>query len=130
MKEQSRIANIINSKYYPLLLFALSFVFVVLFSRSTSFLYVYEGFDAAIFKQMGLAVLKGKTLYIDYFDNKGCLLYFIQAFGLWLGGNLYILLMQTLSLTVTLVIWDKTIAFYRDGCFRFICTGIALFLLL
>ena len=130
MKEQSRIANIINSKYYPLLLFALSFVFVVLFSRSTSFLYVYEGFDAAIFKQMGLAVLKGKTLYIDYFDNKGCLLYFIQAFGLWLGGNLYILLMQTLSLTVTLVIWDKTIAFYRDGCFRYICTGIALFLLL
>jgi hypothetical protein len=31
--------------------------------------------DAAIFKQMGLAVLRGKTMYVDYFDNKGCILY-------------------------------------------------------
>ena len=130
MKEQSRIANIVSSKFYPLLLFFLSFVFVVLFSRSTSFLYVYEGFDAAIFKQMGLAVLRGKTLYLDYFDNKGCLLYFIQALGLYLGGNFIILLMQTISLTITLVIWDKIIAFYREGRSRFICLAIALFLML
>ena len=66
-------------KRKSLILFLVSFVFVTLFSRSTSFLYAFEGFDAAIFKQMGLAVLKGKTLYIDYFDNKGCFLYFIQA---------------------------------------------------
>ena len=104
MKEQSRIVTLVNSKFYPLLLFFVSFVFVVLFSRSTSFLYVYEGFDAAIFKQMGLAVLKGKTLYIDYFDNKGCILYFINALGLGLGGNFALLLLQTLSLTITLVI--------------------------
>lgn len=130
MKEQSRIANIVSSKFYPLLLFFVSFVFVVLFSRSTSFLYVYEGFDAAIFKQMGLAVLRGKTLYLDYFDNKGCLLYFIQALGLYLGGNFIILLMQTISLTITLVIWDKIIAFYREGRSRFICLAIALFLML
>ena len=65
MKEQSRIANIINSKYYPLLLLLVSFVFVTLFSRATSFLYLFEGADPSIFKQMGRAVLKGKTLYID-----------------------------------------------------------------
>ena len=100
--------------YYPLLLFLVSFVFVTLFSRSTSFLYYYEGFDAAIFKQMGLAFLRGKTLYVDYFDNKGCILYFIQALGLFLGGNFAILLMQALSLTVTLSLWDKIIAFYRE----------------
>ena len=76
MKKQSRIANIISSKYYPLLLFLVSFVFVTLFSRSTSFLYVFEGGDPAIFKQMGLALLRGKTLYVDYFDNKGCILYY------------------------------------------------------
>ena len=122
--------TIFSKGYYPLLLFLASFVFVTLFSRSTSFLYYYEGFDAAIFKQMGLAVLRGKTLYVDYFDNKGCILYFIQALGLYLGGNFAILLMQALSLTVTLVIWDKIIVFYRDGRSRLGCLSIALFLVL
>ena len=130
MKEQYRIANIVSSKFYPLLLFFVSFVFVVLFSRSTSFLYVYEGFDAAIFKQMGLALLRGKNLYIDYFDNKGCILYFINALGLWLGGNFAILLLQTISLTVTLLIWDKMLAFYRTEKARLVGLGIALVLLL
>ena len=60
---------IFSKGYYPLLLFLVSFIFVTLFSRATSFLYYYEGFDAAIFKQMGLAFLRGKTLYVDYFDN-------------------------------------------------------------
>ena len=111
MKEQkSRISNLVNSKFYPLLLFVVSFVLVTLFSRSTSFLYAYEGGDPSVFKQMGLALLHGKTLYVDYFDNKGCILYFIHALGLWLGGDFFILLMQTLSLTVTLVIWDKMLA--------------------
>lgn len=113
-----------------LLYFLISFVFVTLFSRSTSFLYVFEGFDAAIFKQMGLAVLHGKTLYIDYFDNKGCILYFIQALGLFLGGNFALLLMQAISLTVTLVLWDRIIAYYQEGRRRYFCLGAALFLLL
>jgi hypothetical protein len=130
MKERSRIDNIVSSKFYPLLLFFVSFVFVMLFSRSTSFLYVFEGGDPAIFKQMGLAMLRGKILYIDYFDNKGCILYFIQALGLWLGDDFFILLMQTVSLTITLVIWDKMLALYRDGRSRLICLGVALVLLL
>lgn len=110
-------------------LFLVSFVFVTLFSRATSFLYIFEGADPSIFKQMGLAVLKGKTLYIDYFDNKGCLLYFIHAFGLWLGGNFIILLMQALSLTVTLAIWNKMLALYQNRRQRIICLCVALFML-
>jgi hypothetical protein len=129
MKENSRITTLVNSKFYPLLLFFVSFVFVTLFSRSTSFLYVFEGADPAIFKQMGLALLRGKTLYIDYFDNKGCILYFIQAFGLWLCGDFYILLMQAISLTFTFLVWDKILALYRDERSRLICLGIALFML-
>ena len=129
MKEQNRIAYVVNSKFYPLLLFFVSFVFVTLFSRSTSFLYVFEGADPAIFKQMGLAVLKGKTLYVDYFDNKGCILYFIHAFGLWLGGNFGILALQILSLTLTLIIWDKILGLYRDERGRIVGLSIGLFLL-
>ena len=127
---KNKIASIVNSKYYPLLLFFVSFVFVTLFSRATSFLYLFEGADPSIFKQMGRAVLKGKILYIDYFDNKGCLLYFIHAFGLWLGGDFVIMMMQVISLTVTLFIWDKMLALYRTPKERVICICIALVLLL
>lgn len=130
MDEQNRITALVNSKFYPLVLFLASFVFVTLFSRSTSFLYVFEGGDAAIFKQMGLALLRGKVLYVDYFDNKGCILYFIQALGLGLGGDFFILLMQVLSLTVTLLIWDKMLALYRNERSRLIGIVMALVLLL
>ena len=130
MNTKSRIETIVNSKYYPILLFLVSFVFVTLFSRSTSFLYIFEGGDPAIFKQMGLALLRGKTLYVDYFDNKGCILYLIQALGLWLGGDFFILIMQAISLTITLLIWDKILALYRNERDRLICLGFALTLLL
>ena len=130
MNQQNRIATIVNSKFYPLLLFFASFVFVTLFSRSTSFLYVFEGADPSIFKQMGRAILKGKIMYIDYFDNKGCLLYFIHALGFWLGGDFFLLLMQACSLTITLFVWDKILALYRNQNQRLICLGIILFLLL
>ena len=130
MNQQNRIATLVNSKFYPWLLFFVSFVFVALFSRATSFLYIFEGADPSVFKQMGRAVLKGKILYIDYFDNKGCLLYFIHALGLWLGGDFAIMLMQVASLTVTLFIWDNMLALYRTEKERVICLSIALFLLL
>lgn len=130
MKTQNCLTRIIISKYYHLLLFFVAFILVVLFSRSTSFLYVFEGTDPSIFKQMGRAILKGKIMYIDYFDNKGCLLYFIHALGLWLGGDFAIMLMQVVSLTVTLFIWDKMLAFYRIEKERMIILCIALLMLL
>lgn len=130
MNLPNRIGAIVNGKIFPLLLFFISFVFVVLFSRSTSFLYVFEGADPSIFKQMGRAILQGKILYIDYFDNKGCLLYFIHALGLWLGGDFALMMMQSVSLTVTLFIWDKMLALYRTAKQRVICLCVAMLLLL
>lgn len=130
MKGQSFTNTFVNNKLFPGLLFIVSFVFVVLFSRSTSFLYVYEGADPSVFKQMGLALLRGKTLYVDYFDNKGFLLYLIHAIGLGLGGNFFILLMQAFSLTATLCIWDRLFALYHDTKGRIIRLSMALFLLL
>ena len=130
MKKTHRVESFVNSTYFPLMLFFISFIFVTLFSRSTSFLYVFEGADPSIFKQMGRAILKGKIPYIDYFDNKGCLLYFIHALGLWLGGDFFILLMQAVSLTITLIIWDKMLALYRNARERIICIGIALAMLM
>lgn len=110
--------------------FLVSFVFVTLFSRSTSFLYVFEGADPAIFKQMGLAILKGNLIYVDYFDNKGCLLYFIHALGLGLGGDHIILIMQAISLTITLYMWNQMLALYHNQKQQYLGLGISLILLL
>ena len=110
--------NLVASKWYYWFLALISFVFVLLFSRSTSPVYAYVGYDAAIFKQMGMAILKGKTIYLDYFDNKGCLLYFLHALCLWLGGDFVILIFQAISLTISLIILDKIISFYKEGASR------------
>ena len=79
---------------------------------------------------MGRAILKGNIIYIDYFDNKGYLLYLIHALGLWLGGDFALMLMQVASLTATLYIWDKILALYRNEKERAICLCVALALLL
>lgn len=130
MNQQKKIASLVTSKYYPWLLGFIALLFVTLFSRATSFLYLFEGADPAIFKQMGRAVMKGKILYIDYFDNKGCLLYFIHALGLWLGGDSILLLMQACSLTITLLIWNKMLALYRNANQRLAGLSLVLILLL
>ena len=129
-KLNANAANLVASKWYYWFLFLLSLVFVLLFSRTTSPLYAYIGCDAAIFKQMGMAILKGKTIYLDYFDNKGCLLYFIHALCLWLGGDFVILIIQAISLTFTLMLLDKIIALYKEGESRLYILLIALVLLL
>lgn len=123
-------ANLVASKWYYWFLAWISFLFVLLFSRATSPLYAYVGHDAAIFKQMGMAILNGKTIYLDYFDNKGCLLYFIHALCLWLGGDFIILIFQAISLTFTLILLDKIIALYKEGESRLYILLIALVLLL
>ena len=117
-KINKNATNLVASKWYYWFLALISFVFVLLFSRATSPLYAYVGYDAAIFKQMGLAILKGKTIYLDYFDNKGCLLYFLHALCLWLGGDFVILIFQTVSLTISLILLDKIISLYKEGASR------------
>lgn len=127
---KARLSNLVASRWYYGFLAILSFVFVLLFSRATSPLYAYIGADAAIFKQMGMAILQCKTIYLDYFDNKGCLLYFLHAFCLWLGGDFVILVFQAISLTITVILLDKIISLFKDGTSRFCLLLVAFILLL
>lgn len=130
LRIKNNASVLVNSKWYYAFLALISFVFVLLFSRATSPLYTYVGYDAAMFKQMGMAVLKGKTLYLDYFDNKGCLLYLLHALCLWLGGDFVILVFQAISLTISLILLDKIISLYKEGASRFFILMLGLILLL
>jgi hypothetical protein len=58
-----------------------------LFSVLSPFTQHFPAADASAFLTIGQGLLDGKTPYIDFFDHKGPLLYFINAAGLLLGGN-------------------------------------------
>ena len=72
-----------------LLCFGLGFVFIYFYSLSTSPLYPdFYGGDTAHFMTVGLGWLHGKLPYIDLFDHKGPLIYFIDMVGFAIGrGN-------------------------------------------
>lgn len=93
-----------------------AFIFVLLFSVSTSPLYIYEGMDSAIFKLVGLALARGKVLYVDIFDHKGPILFFIQALGQWIQpGKWGIFLLQVLFNTITFTYLYRIIGLFLSG---------------
>ena len=62
--------------------------FVLLFSTTTSPLFPnYYGVDSAFNRFMGLMVLRGKVLYSEIWDNKGPVLFFLQAIGTLKGTH-------------------------------------------
>ena len=97
-----------------LILSVVSVAFLLLFSPSTSPLFPYEPNrmhgDSTIFQMMGIAMLNGKTLYLDIFDHKGCLLFMVNALGYLLGGKGGLLLLQMLNFLLTLMLWKRTAA--------------------
>lgn len=93
-------------------LFLASVLFVFLFSCTTSPLYEHHPFwfhgDSGIFQEMGVCLVQGGTPYVDLFDHKGPILWFIQALGIWISPRWGIMIMQSLSLFCTLILWYKT----------------------
>lgn len=113
----------------PLAFLLISAGFLILFSFSTSPLYLNEGMDSAVFKTMGQAILQGKIPYADIFDHKGPLLYFINALGQkMIPGRVGILLLQTLSLGVSLFFLYKTARLMTSRIGSFIAVGAVLIL--
>jgi|GEM_PF-3354617 len=105
--------RICGNKWFPLVFLPIAAVFVLFFSTSTSPFYDNEGFDSMLFKQMGLAVLQGKIPYVDLFEHKGPIIFYINALGQWIvPGRTGILLVQFMFMSFTLVLWWKTIRLF------------------
>ncbi len=90
-----------------------AFLFVYLFSCTTSPFYERHPFwfygDSGVFQEMGVCLLHGGTPYVDLFDHKGPILWFIQAFGIWISPKWGILFLQTIVLFFSLLMLFKTI---------------------
>ena len=69
-----------------LLLLAATFVTVFSFSTSPLFNY-FEWVDSSVYKVIGRGWVDGKVPYVDLWDQKGPLIYFINAVGYWIAGS-------------------------------------------
>lgn len=80
-----------------------SILFLLLAYDSTSPLYPYtHGLDSSFFMMTGRMVADGKVPYLDFFDMKGPLIFFIEGLGQWLiDGKMGIFLVQNLFFLAT-----------------------------
>ena len=69
-----------QERLYFYMLFACYIICLFFASLSTSPIYpVYQGHDSSIFSLLGIGQTIGKELYIDLFDHKGPIIFFINA---------------------------------------------------
>lgn len=95
--------------YNPIILFIVALLFVFCFSTTTSPLYsnYHYGYycDSGIFQELGYCLVSGGTPYVDLFDHKGPILFFLQALGIIINPDWGISFLQILFLYGTLTIW-------------------------
>lgn len=123
----SSINKVLENRWFLLLMLPLAALFVTFYSFTTSPLFLNEGGDSCVFKSMGLAILQGKTPYVDFFDHKGPILYFINALGQWLiPGRLGIFILQIIGETVAFLFMYKIARLYVNGIKSFVVLMVAL----
>jgi uncharacterized membrane protein len=86
------------------LLGIIAFLFVLIFSFSTSPLYPnYWGSDSAQFQTIGMAWASGKIPYRDIFDHKGPFIFWVNMLGYKMGGRAGVFTLQILFLFFTFI---------------------------
>lgn len=111
-----------KKKHRSLFLLGFIFLFLLLYSRSTSPLYCAMGEDSCIFIIIGRELLHGKIPYVDLYENKGPFLYFIQALPQLFWESRYsIFLLQMLLWFLQFQIIDcLSVFFHRTKCPAFV----------
>ena len=89
-----------------LMILVFTFCYQLLMANSLTPLGSFEGDDSLVFKQMGLGMLQGKIPYVDLFDHKGPVIYFINAFCQWLiAGRWGLFLGFCLNIALATYVW-------------------------
>lgn len=127
--------NNISKFNYPILLFLMGGVFLLIFSLTTSPITCNSwGSDSAFFQYVGFCASKGQVPYRDIFDTKGPYIFLIQQLAYTLGGSYgrYVLLLfQLLCMTVSLSVLDASCRlFHPDAKGQRILSALLFFFLL
>ena len=74
---------------------------VALFTESTSPLFSGWGYDSAMFQTMGKYWAEGYLPYVDLYDHKGPMIFFLNALGYALNGRNGVYLIQVLCIALS-----------------------------
>ena len=104
-----------GSKSFHAAIFLASVLFVFLFSMSTSPLYNSLGDDSAIFQAVGRGWTEGLLPYVDLFENKGPLIFFVDAIGYMIYPRSGILLLQVPMMYLSLLFAWRSLGLFLSG---------------
>lgn len=106
------MTNSLKKHFVPVLFLVtavFTFSFSMLFSPYSNETF---GHDAGVFAYIGYAITQGKPMYTGAWDNKGPLLYFINALGIIINYRYGIYILEVISLFVTMLLMYKTALFF------------------
>lgn len=92
-----------------------SIAFVCIFSYSTSPFYDFLGCDSSIFQVVGKYWALGYLPYVDLFENKGPLLFLINALGYAIYPRVGIIFFQIPAMYVTILLIWRTLSIFLSG---------------
>ncbi|MBQ3450832.1 MAG: glycosyltransferase family 39 protein, partial [Selenomonadaceae bacterium] len=103
-----------NLKTHAVIFFA-SVLFVLIFSTSTSPLYDSLGDDSAIFQAVGRGWAEGLLPYVDLFENKGPLIFLIDALGYMIRPRVGIFLLQIPAMYLSFLLAWRSLGIFLSG---------------
>lgn len=125
--------KIINSKYFVLIFcLIISFIGITICSEC-SFLYpINYWVDANSFFTVGKSMLHGLVPYLDLFEQKGPILYYIYMIGTFISEKSFIgiYFLEIISYSVTLYYLSKIISLYLDKKYVYLILPIFLSIIL
>ena len=99
-------------------IFFAAVLFVYLFSTSTSPRYNSLGDDSAIFQTVGMGWAQGYLPYVDLFENKGALIFFVDALGYMIRPREGIMLLQIPAMYVAMLLAWRALGIFLSGKFK------------
>ncbi|MBE7069510.1 MAG: hypothetical protein E7386_03300 [Ruminococcaceae bacterium] len=101
----------------------ISALFAGFFQATTYFFLFAKGFghDCGIFAYIGYAITQGKALYVEAWDNKGPLLYLINALGILIDYRFGICLLEFITLFCSFFFLYKTANLFLSRIISIFC---------
>ena len=104
-----------GNKTFHAVLFLASGLIIYFCSTSTSPLYNSLGDDSAIFQAVGKGWAEGYLPYVDLFENKGPLIFFVDAIGYMIYPRSGILLLQVPMMYLSLLFAWRSLVLFLSG---------------
>ncbi len=102
--------NRLQSVKHIFLVMLSAFALMLVFSGCTSPLYPhYNCLDSSIFILTGKGILEGKMCYVDLFDHKGPVLFWLEALGYAMGGRTGVCILQSIFFGIDILVLEKIV---------------------